>query len=146
MSSIKKISSIIMVITIAMVVFSISEFVYFDKQYSVDDEIILAQIKFSAIYFEDKNVVVILFEDGSNNTESATLEILGMDVTYHKEYVFDVNSSFVTEMYLEQIPKYGWKTTPVTLEIQHTEFGKIGLKTEIIEENGITARIIVEQK
>ena len=79
-----------MVITIVMVVLSISEFVYFDKQHSVDDEIILEQIEFSAIYFDDKNVVVILFDDGSNNTESATLEILGMDVTYHKEYVLSL--------------------------------------------------------
>ena len=113
---------------------------------SLDDKIILQQIKFDAVYLEDEKVVLISFEDDSNNTESAILEVLGMDVTFHKEYKFDNNSSFVTEMPLWQIPKYGWKTTPVTLEIQHSEFGKIGLKTEIIEPNQGTSIIIVEKK
>ena len=116
------------------------------EQSLVNNEIILQQIKFNAIYFEDKKVVQILFEDSSNNTESAILEVLGMDVTFHKEYKFDTKSSFVTEMSLLQIPKYGWKTTPVTLEIQHSEFGKIGLKTEISEPNQETPIIIVEKK
>ena len=49
-------------------------------------------------------------------------------------------------MYLETIPKYGWKTTPVTLEIQHSEFGKIGLKTEIHELDQSKPKIIVEEK
>ena len=110
------------------------------------NKIVLQQIKFDAIYLEDEKVVRILFEDSSNNTKSAILEVLGMDVTYHKEYIFDTNSSFVTEMKLEEIPKYGWKTTPVTLEIHHYEFGKIGLKTEIIEPNQEIPIIIVEKK
>ena len=69
-----------------------------------------------------------------------------MDVTYHQEYKFDSNSAFIENMYIEKIPKYGWKTTPVTLEIQHSEFGKIGLKTEISEPNQETPIIIVEKK
>jgi hypothetical protein len=69
-----------------------------------------------------------------------------MDVTYHKEYLFDGKSRFTEEMYLETIPKYGWKTTPITLEIQHSEFGKIGLKTEIHEIDESAPKIIVEQK
>ena len=113
---------------------------------SLDDKIILQQIKFDAVYLQDEKVVLISFEDDSNHTRSAILEILGMDVTFHKEYQFDTNSSFVTEMPLWQIPKYGWKTTPVTLEIQHSEFGKIGLKTEIIEPNQETPIIIIEKK
>ena len=69
-----------------------------------------------------------------------------MDVTYHKEYLFDGKSIFAEEMYLETIPKYGWKTTRVTLEIQHSEFGKIGLKTEIHELDQSKPQIIVEEK
>ena len=49
-------------------------------------------------------------------------------------------------MSIEEIPKYGWNTTPVTLEIQHSEFGTIGLKTEIYHPDEPKPKIIVEQK
>ena len=146
MVSIKKISIIVGIFIVAGSAFFIFSPINFYESSVVDNKIILQQIKFNAIYLHDEKVVRILFEDSSNNTKSAVLEILGMDVTYHKEYYFDTESSFITEMSLEQIPKYGWKTTPVTLEIQHIEFGKIGLKTEITEPNQDPSRIIVEQK
>ena len=107
---------------------------------------ILDEIDFDAIYLENKQAVQISFIDKSNKTQFAVLEVLGMDVTYHKEYLFDGKSIFTEEMYLETIPKYGWKTTPVTLEIQHSEFGKIGLKTEIYELDQPKPKIIVEEK
>ena len=69
-----------------------------------------------------------------------------MDVTYHEEYVFDGDHGFIEKMNLEKIPKYGWETTPVTLEINHSQFGKIGLKTEIYEQGDSIPKIIVEQK
>jgi len=144
--SIKKISIIVGIFIVTSSIFLISNSTNLNESSLVDNKIILQQIKFDAIYLEDEKIVRILFEDVSNNTESAILEVLGMDVTYHKEYKFDINSSFITEMELEQIPKYGWKTTPVTLEIQHSEFGKIGLKTEIIEPNQTIPMIIVEKK
>ena len=53
---------------------------------------------------------------------------------------------FVEQMYLKEVPKYGWKTIPVTLEINHSEFGKVGLKTEIYEPEQFKPKIIVEQK
>ena len=49
-------------------------------------------------------------------------------------------------MFLDEIPKYGWKTTPVVLEIQHSEFGKIALKTEIHETETDVPKIIIEQR
>ena len=146
MRSIKKISIIVGIFIVTSSIFLISNSTNLNESSLVDNKIILQQIKFDAIYLEDEKIVRILFEDVSNNTESAILEVLGMDVTYHKEYKFYINSSFITEMELEQIPKYGWKTTPVTLEIQHSEFGKIGLKTEIIEPNQTIPMIIVEKK
>ena len=90
-------------------------------------------------------MVQISFHDKSNETESVVLEILGMDVTYHKEYEFDNDSEFVENMYLKEIPKYGWKTTPVILEIQHSKFGTIGLKTEVYELGDLKPKIIIEQ-
>lgn len=108
--------------------------------------IILEQIEFNAIYLENDQIVQISFKDTSNNTKSAILEILGMDVTYHEEYLFEYESNFIEEMYLEEVPKYGWETIPVTLEINHSEFGKVGLKTEIYEPEQFKPKIIVEQK
>ena len=141
MSSIKKTSIVITVaIIVAGIAFSISD------QINTKESHILDQIEFDAVYLESKQTVEILFIDKSNKTQFAVLEILGMDVTYHKEYIFDDKSIFTEEMYLETIPKYGWKTTPVTLEIQHTEFGKIGLKTEIYELDQPKPKIIVEEK
>ena len=141
MSSIKKTTGIIIVaIVIAGIAFSVTD------QFNSDDSIILDQIEFDAVYLENENIVQISFEDESNNTKSAILEILGMDVTYHKEYVFDGESGFIEKMYLEEIPKYGWKTTPVTLEINHSKFGKIGLKTEIHGPNEPSPETIVEKK
>ena len=113
---------------------------------SNDTLTILEEIEFDAIYLENDQVVKISFKDTSNNTKSAILEILGMDVTYHQEYTFENGSDFVEQMYLKEVPKYGWKTIPVTLEINHSEFGKVGLKTEIYEPEQSKPKIIVEQK
>ena len=140
MSSIKKTSSIIIIaIVVAGVALGAID------QINSDDSDILEQIEFNAVYLENDSVVQISFHDKSNETESVVLEILGMDVTYHKEYEFDNDSEFVENMYLKEIPKYGWKTTPVILEIQHSKFGAIGLKTEIYEPGNIKPKIIVDK-
>ena len=140
MSSIKKTSSIIIIaIVVAGVALGAID------QINSDDSDILEQIEFSAVYLKNDSVVQISFHDKSNETESVVLEILGMDVTYHKEYEFDGDAEFVENMYLKEIPKYGWKTTPVILEIQHSKFGTIGLKTEVYELGDIKPKIIIEQ-
>ena len=144
MSSIKRVYLII-AITIPIIIFFIT-YSDLDDLSEVDTTNILEQIEFYAIYDSKENFVEITFIDKSNNTKSAILEVLGMDETYHKEYVFNNESSFVAEFYLEYVPKYGWETTPVTLEIQHSQFGTIGLKTEIVELGEESAKIIVERK
>ena len=141
MSSIKKTSSIIIVaIIVAGVAFSITD------QLNTKESHILDQIEFYAVYLESSKTVQISFIDKSNQTQSAILEVLGMDVTYHQEYLFENKSKKKKKMYLESIPKYGWKATPVTLEIQHSEFGKVGLKSEIHELEQPKPKVIVEGK
>ena len=144
MSSIKRVYLIIAII-IPIIIFFIT-YSDLDDLSDVDTTNILEQIEFYAIYDSEEDIVEITFIDKSNNTKSAILEVLGMNETYHKEYVFNNESSFVTEFYLESVPKYGWETTPVTLEIQHSQFGIIGLKTEIVELGKDPAKIIVERK
>ena len=144
MSSIKRVYLIIAII-IPIIIFFIT-YSDLDDLSDVDTTNILEQIEFYTIYDSEEDIVEITFIDKSNNTKSAILEVLGMDETYHKEYVFNNESSFVAEFYLEYVPKYGWETTPVTLEIQHSQFGTIGLKTEIVELGEESAKIIVERK
>ena len=134
-------SILITILIIGVIFFSMNNFVSSNERL-----IILEQIEFNAIYLENDQIVQISFKDTSNNTKSAILEILGMDVTYHEEYLFEYESNFIEEMYLEEVPKYGWETIPVTLEINHSEFGKVGLKTEIYEPEQFKPKIIVEQK
>ena len=137
----KYLSITIIILIIGVIFFSMNNF--FESK---DNLIILDQIEFDAVYLENEHMVKISFKDKTNNTKFAILEILGMDVTYHQEYTFYDNSGFVDIMSIEEIPKYGWNTTPVTLEIQHSEFGNIGLKTEIYHPDEPKPKIIVEQK
>ena len=84
-------------------------------------------------------IVKIMYNDNSKKTNLATLEILGMEKTFHKEFS---QSSFVETVKINSEPKYGWSTTPVVFSINHDEFGKIGLKTEIYEQGESKPRII----
>ena len=146
MASLKHKNKFKLIAAILLLVLVIIAINYFDdKSYTMSEDI-LKQIEFDAVYLENDHIVQVSFNDKSNNTESAILEILGMDVTYHQEYMFSNNSNFIEKMKLEEIPKYGWETTPVTLEIKHSEFGNIGLKTEIYEPGQLKPRVIVEQK
>jgi len=138
-----KFAAVILFLVIVLVIIAINNFN--DNSYTASEDI-LKQIEFDAVYLKNDHIVQVSFNDKSNNTKSATLEILGMDVTYHQEYMFTNGSNFVEKMKLKEIPKYGWETTPVTLEIKHSEFGTIGLKTEIYEPEQLKPRVIVEQK
>ena len=138
-----KFAAVILFLVIVLVIIAINNFN--DNSYTASEDI-LKQIEFDAVYLKNDHIVQVSFNDKSNNTKSAILEILGMDVTYHQEYMFTNGSNFVEKMKLKEIPKYGWETTPVTLEIKHSEFGTIGLKTEIYEPEQLKPRVIVEQK
>ncbi len=63
-----------------------------------------------------------------------------MDETYHKEFEIS-DSKFLKLIPIEKIPKYGWKTTPVTLEITHDNY-VIKMKTEIHDQNQSATEVI----
>ena len=83
------------------------------------------------------------------NLESSDILLSSFEV--HKTFTV-TNEDTGSGVYAFQInkgadsTKYGWNTTPVTLEIQHSEFGNIGLKTEIYHPDEPKPKIIVEQK
>ena len=106
-----------------------------------DDKSDFSHFKFDAVYLKDKNSVLITFVDETGKSSFAVLEILGMEKTFHKEFEL-TNSSFSQLVSLDNVPKYGWKTTPVTLEITYDEFNIIKMKTEIHDENQPSPMII----
>ena len=129
----RKIIAAASIIAIAAIVISITSD-------SALDESTISQIIFVDAVYEPKNKIVrITYNDNSKMTNLITLEILGMEKTFHKEFL---QNSFVETVKINSKPKYGWSTTPVVFSINHDEFGKIGLKTEIYEQGESKPRII----
>jgi len=129
----RKIIAAASIIAIAAIVISVTSD-------SALDESTISQIIFVDAVYEPKNKIVrITYNDNSEMTNQITLEVLGMEKTFHKEFS---QSSFVETVKINSEPKYGWSTTPVVFSINHNEFGKIGLKTEIYEHGELKPRII----
>ena len=129
----RKIIAVASIIAIAAIVISVT------SDSALDESIISQTIFVDAIYDPKNKIVKIMYNDNSKKTNLATLEILGMEETFHKEFT---RSSFVETVQINSEPKYGWSTTPVVFSINHDEFGKIGLKTEIYEQGESKPRII----
>jgi len=95
---------------------------------------------FDAAYQKDSNSVSITFIDTNEKSSFAVLEILGMENTFHEEFeIYD--SKFTKLVPLDKVPKYGWKTTPVTLEITYDEY-VVYMKTEIHDKDQIAPIVI----
>ena len=129
----KKIISIGLVIIIIIIVISGT----FD--FALDESTISQTIFVDAVYDPKNNLVKITYTDESDKTNLVTLEILGMEKTFHKEFS---QSSFVETVPMNSEPKYGWSTMPVVFSINHDEFGKIGLKTEIHQQDVLKPKVI----
>ena len=129
----RKIIAVASIIAIAAIVISVTSD-------SALDESTISQIIFVDAVYEPKNKIVrITYNDNSEMTNLIILEVLGMEKTFHKEFS---QSSFVETVKINSEPKYGWSTTPVVFSINHDQFGKIGLKTEIYEQGELKPRII----
>ena len=129
----KKIIATLSIITLAVIIFSIS------SDSALDESIISQTIFVDTVYEPENNLVKITYNDNSKKTNLVTLEILGMEQTFHKEFS---QNSFVEIVQINSEPKYGWSTMPVVFSVNHDEFGKIGLKTEIYQMDESKPRII----
>ena len=107
----------------------------------INDAADFSNFSFDAVYLEADNSILITFSDQNKKSSYAVLEILGMETTYHEEFEI-IDSNFSQIVPLEQLPKYGWKTTPVTLEITYDENEIIKMKTEIHNEGQQSPEII----
>jgi len=106
---------------------------------ALDESAISQTIFVDAVYDPKNKIVKITYNDNSKKTNLITLEILGMEETFHKEFA---RNSFVETVQINSEPQYGWSTIPVVFSISHDELGKIGLKTEIYEQGESKPRII----
>ena len=129
----KKIIAVASIIAIMAIVLSVS------SNSALDESTISQTIFVDAVYDPKNKIVKITYNDNSKKTNLITLEILGMEETFHKEFT---RSSFVETVQINSKPKYGWSTVPVVFSISHDELGKIGLKTEIYEQDESKPRII----
>jgi len=129
----RKIIAVASIIAIAVIVISVT------SDSALDESTISQTIFVDAVYEPKNKIVRITYNDNSEMTNLITLEVLGMEKTFHKEFS---QSSFVETVKINSKPKYGWSTTPVVFSINHDEFGKIGLKTEIYEQGESKPRII----
>ena len=96
--------------------------------YGNDDKESLRETFHAEAIYYDTGHVEISYVDKSNQTNSVTLEILGMDKSYHKTFS---ESEFIEIVPFPNTPKYGWAIHPVVFDIDHKTFGKVQLKTEI---------------
>ena len=129
----KKIIATISIIALPVIILSIS------SNSTLDESLISQTIFVDTVYESKNNLVKITYNDNSEKTNLVILEILGMEQTFHKEFS---QNSFVEIIQINSEPKYGWSTMPVVFSINHDEFGKIGLKTEIYQKDESKPRII----
>ena len=129
----KKIIAVALTIAIISIVLSAT------SNSALDESTISQTIFVDAVYESKSSIVKITYNDNSEKTNLVTLEILGMEETFHREYA---RNSFVETAQINSEPKYGWSSTPVVFSINHNEFGKIEIKTEIYEQGESKPRII----
>ena len=132
----KKIIATISIIALPVIILSIS------SNSTLDESLISQTIFVDTVYEPENNLVKITYNDNSKKTNLVTLEILGMEQTFHKEFT---QNSFLETIQINSEPKYGWSTMPVVFSVNHDEFGNIGLKTEIYQNDEIKPRIIYSE-
>ena len=127
------------IIVVALIIATIAIVLSVTSDSALDETTISQTIFVDAVYEPKSSIVKITYTDSSEKTNLVTLEILGMEQTFHKEFA---RSSFVETVQINSEPKYGWPSTPVVFSINHDEFGKIEIKTEIYEHDQSKPRII----
>ena len=124
---------------ISVVIISVLGAWFLFETNSTDKELMEKTFVFDAVFYEENQIVEITFHDKSQKTSKVVLEILGLEESFQKTFT---NSQFTEKVPFNSTPLYGWKTHPVTLVVDHSDFGKVGLKTEIHAEDEPAAPVI----
>lgn len=96
-------------------------------------------IRIGAIYYEQNKTAVIAYVDDTGVPVPVTVEILGMDETYRREFT---GPQFSIYVHFPSVPKYGWAAHPLVFEVGHPVFGDVQIKTEIREQGQPAPRTI----
>ena len=80
------------IIVVALIIIIIVTVISVTSDSALDETTISQTIFVDAVYDPKNNIVKITYNDNSKKTKLATLEVLGMEETFHKEFV---RSSFV---------------------------------------------------
>ena len=97
---------------LSIIIVSLIAFFFLFDSTSIDRDLLSQTFIVDAVYFEERGYVEISFEDKSQNTNTAVLEILGMETSFQK--TFD-GHNFVERVEFTNEPKYGWQIHPVTV-------------------------------
>ena len=124
---------------ISVIVLTILLGFYLFDTTSIDKKLLAETFVFDAVYYDSKQSIEITFQDKSKKTSLVILEILGMQESFQKTFS---DIEFIESVPFEGPPQYGWEIHPVTLVVEHEEFGKIGMKTEVHSENEPSKPII----
>jgi hypothetical protein len=92
-----------------------------------------------ATFYKEKKYIEIKFNDSTQKTTKIVLEIQGMEQSFQKTFT---GSNFTIQVPFDSVPKYGWKTMPVTLAVEHSEFGKVGIKTDIHDSDEPSGKLV----
>lgn len=131
----------IIAIILCIIIISIA---LFDYSLSIPKKELFSQSFFiDGTYYNDTGNIEIKFEDKTGKTSKVTIEVLGLEKTYHK--IFE-GSTFSDTIYFGNAPEYGWQVHPIVLVIEHQEFGVVELKTEIYEEYEMPPPVIYNQR
>jgi len=124
---------------ISVIILSILASLYLFDTTTIDKELMAETFVFDAVYYEREQTIEITFQDKSKKTSLVILEILGMKESFQKTFT---DIEFIERVSFDGQPQYGWEIHPVTLVVEHEEFGKIGMKTEVHSENEPSKPII----
>ncbi|MEM3063800.1 MAG: hypothetical protein QW177_00345 [Candidatus Nitrosotenuis sp.] len=95
-----------------------------------------------ATFYEEKKHIQIKFDDYTEKTSGVTLEILGMEQSFQRKFS---GPHFDIEVPFDKVPEYGWKSMPITLVVEHPDFGKVGLKTEVHDQSQPRNKIVFSE-
>ena len=113
---------------ISVIILTILDGLYLFDTTTIDKELMTETFVFDAVYYDSRQTIEVTFQDKSKKTSIVILEILGMQESFQKTFA---DTEFIENIPFVGPPQYGWEIHPVTLVIEHEEFGKVGIKTEI---------------
>src|SRR3970040_683910 len=128
-----------LILIISIILVSVLAILFLIESYSIDRELFANTFIVDAIYLEEEGYVEISFLDNSGKTKSVVLEILGMPESFQKNFI---GSAFFATVSFSETTKYLCENNTPTFVVEHEEFGKIGIKTEIHTQSEPPAPII----